>query len=211
MKNEIIPTIFSHNKLEFNEKLLKLKSISKKIQIDIMDGKLVRDKSLTIKKIPNLNKYKNNFEAHLMVQNPIKYIKKLRNKGFKKIIFHYNTDDNIKTIVEIKKNKMKAFLAINPELNICDCYYLFQLLDGVLLMGVHPGKEHQKLINNTLNKIKEIKKISKDIPIQIDGGVNNINIRKLVKAGASIINTGSFVADSNSPNKSLKELKKELI
>jgi len=87
----IIPTIFSKNKKQFNERFNKLIKISKNIQIDFMDGKFVKAKSVQLSQIPNLKKYKNNFEAHLMVKNPESWITKLKQKGFKKIIFHYSS------------------------------------------------------------------------------------------------------------------------
>lgn len=204
---KIIPTVFSYNKKEFDERFGKLTKISKYLQIDFMDGKFVKAKSLPISQIPNLKRRKNNFEAHLMVKKPLKYMRLLKSKGFKKVIFHFNTDDNVKIIADIRKNGMKAFLALNPEVKIRNVCYLFPLVDGVLIMGVHPGREHQKLIPSTIKKIKEIKRIDKKIDIQVDGGVNPSNIEKLIRAGADIINTGSFVSESENPKRALDELK----
>lgn len=207
MKSHIIPTVFSHNKKEFNERFAKLIKITKNLQIDIMDGRFVKAKSIKISQIPNL-RGKGNFEAHLMVKEPINYIKSLKSKGFKKVIFHFNAGDHVKTIAEIRKSGMKAFLALNPEEKVNEACYLFQLVDGILLMGHIPGKEHLGLSHSTIDKIKEIRKIYKNIDIQIDGAVNPTTIKKLKKAGANIFNTGSFVAESDNPKKTLNELKK---
>lgn len=208
---QIIPTVFSHNKSEFSDRFSKLTKISKYLQIDFMDGQFVKAKSIQISQVPSLRRQKNNFEAHLMVLAPGRYIKPLKNKGFKKVIFHFDTDDNVKTIAHIKESGMRAFLALNPEVKVRDVCYLFQLLDGVLLMGVHPGKEHQKFINSTINKVKEIRRIDKNIDIQVDGGVNPLTIRKLKKAGANIFNSGSFVSSAQDPKKALSQLKKKII
>ena len=210
MKNQIISTVFSHNKKEFSERFAKLIKISKNLQIDFMDGIFVKGKSFKISQMPNL-KGKGNFEAHLMVINPIKYIKSLKSIGFKKIIFHFNSGDNVKTIAEIRKSGMKPFLALNPEDKVSESFYLFQLVDGILLMGVHPGEEHQKLIPAIYNKIKEIRKIDKNIIIQIDGGVHPTNIKKLKKAGANIFNSGSFVSDAENPHSVYIILKREIM
>jgi len=204
---KVIPTVFAKDKSEFNNRFSKLISINKDIQIDFMDGKFVKSKSIAINNIPNLKKYNNNFEAHLMMQKPLKLIKKLKQIGFKKIIFHYNTDDNVQVIADTRKNGMKCFLAVNPEVKINEVCYLFDLVDGVLIMGVHPGKEHQSLLNSTFDKIKEIRKCNKKIIIQIDGGVNSKTAKKLIKAGANILNSGSFISESDNPRKALKELK----
>src|SRR3989344_5043090 len=115
----IIPTIFAHNKKEFSQRFQKLLPISKNLQIDFMDGKFVKSKSISLSNIPNLKKYKKNFEAHLMVKNPDNYLKKLKKKGFNKIIFHYiSTNDSEKTIKKIKQLKLSAWLAINPQVSI---------------------------------------------------------------------------------------------
>ena len=208
MSYNITPTVFSHNKKEFEERLSRLRKISKNLQIDIMDGKFVKAKSIQISQIPNLKRYNNSFEVHLMVKKPSNYIKKLKSKGFKKIIFHFNTDDNVAVIAQIKKAKMQAFLALNPEDKVDNASYLFQLVDGILLMGHVPGKEHLGLVSSTFGKIKSIRKIDKNIKIQIDGGVNAKDIRKLAKLGVNIFNTGSFVADAQNPRKALAILKK---
>lgn len=214
MENKrVIPTIFSHNLKEFNLRFNKLYKTTKNLQIDLMDGKFVKNKSVSLSQIPNLNKYnkyKINFEVHLMVKNPEKYISKLREKGFDKVIFHYNSGDNVKSIALIKKEGMTAFLAVNPEDKIKEVSYLFDLVDGILLMGVHPGKENQQLINSTYKKIMEIRKINKNMTIQIDGGVNASNIKRLSKCGAMIFNTGSFVSKSEFPRQALGELYNKL-
>ena len=206
--NKIIHTIFAHNKKEFDERYKKLIKITKNIQIDFMDGKFVRAKSVELKDIPKLPR-NYNFEAHLMCKNPEKYIKLLKEKGFEKVIFHFNSGDNVKTIALIKESGMKAFLAVNPEDKVKDFCYLLGLLDGILVMGVHPGKEHQKFIPQTIKKVKEIRGINDKIPIQVDGGVNLKTIGRLKKAGANIFNSGSFVSEAENPKKALIELRKE--
>ncbi len=207
---KVIPTVFAKDKSEFRNRFDKLISISRDIQIDFMDGKFVKAKSVALKDIPNLRKYKNNFEAHLMVQKPLGLIKKLKQLGFKKLIFHCNTDDNVKVIAETRKNGMKCFMALNPAIKINEVCYLFDLVDGILLMGVHPGKEHQSLLNSTYDKIKQIRKCNEKLIIQVDGGVNLKTARKLIRAGSNILNSGSFVAESDNPRKALKELKGNL-
>ena len=127
----IIPTIFAHNKKEFSQRFQKLLPISKNLQIDFMDGKFVKSKSISLSNIPNLKKYKKNFEAHLMVKNPDNYLKKLKKKGFNKIIFHYiSTNDSEKTIKKIKQLKLSAWLAINPQVSIKKINALFSSCVG---------------------------------------------------------------------------------
>jgi len=203
--NNIIPTIFSKNKKEFQERYVKLIGVSKNLQVDFMDGKFVPGKSVQLKDIPKLPR-NYNFEAHLMCKNPEGYVTKLKVKGFNKVIFHFNSGDNVKAIAKIKDAGMKAFLAVNPENKTKDFSYLLSLVDGILVMGVHPGKEHQKFIPETLKKVREIRKLTEK-PIQVDGGVNLKTIGKLGKAGATIFNSGSFVSEAENPKKALIELR----
>ncbi|MEK6819354.1 MAG: hypothetical protein AABY10_05480 [Nanoarchaeota archaeon] len=208
---KIIPTVFATSKKEFDFKLNLLAKISRDLQIDLMDGKFVKNKSIKVSDIPNLKKYKNNFEAHLMVFNPERYFNALKEKGFKKIIFHYESVEKshiTDLIKKIKLLKMLPCLAINPETKTPDIALFLSKINHLLIMGVHPGKEHQSIILRTYKKIEEIRKLNKKITIQIDGGVNEKTASKLKKSGAVILNSGSFISDSASPKKSLEKLRK---
>jgi len=209
---KVIPTIFNHNKKEFKERLEKIFSISKDFQIDFMDGKFVGEKSIKVKETPNLKKLNKNFEAHLMTMKPEKKIGILKRKGFNKVIFHYESSKNPeKTIKKIKKYGLKCFIAINPETSVKRIFHFLENADGVLVMGVHPGKERQNFIPETYKKIKEIKKVFPKKTIQIDGGVNIPTAKRLKNLGVEIINTGSFVSKSESPKGNLEKLKKAFI
>ncbi len=207
---KIIPTIFAHNKREFDLRFKKLIRLGRDLQIDFMDGRFVKSHGIKINDIPNLSKYKRKFEAHLMVKNPGRYILPLRKKGFNKIIFHYEALKNNVEISElikrIKDAGMEAWIAINPQTQINDILVFLNQIDGVLLMGVYPGKEHQEFIPSIYNKIKILRNIDKKIKIQVDGGVNLINIGKLRGLGVNYVNSGSFISDAEEPKKVLKEL-----
>jgi ribulose-phosphate 3-epimerase len=210
--NKVIPTVFAHNKEEFNERFSKIISLSKNIQIDFMDGNFVNSKSVELSKIPNLKKYNKNFEAHLMVLKPKKYISKAKRKGFKKIIFHYESlkdfSEISSLISKIHKKNLECFIAINPKTKPEIILPFINLIDGVLLMGVYPGKENQEFIPDVYKKIKFLRKRFPNKTIQIDGGVNLFTVKRLKSSGANIINTGSFVNDSKKPRESLKKLRK---
>lgn len=207
--SNIIPTIFSHNKKEFDFKLKKLVPISRRIQVDLMDGLFVKNKSVHPRFIPDLGVYKNSFEAHLMVKNPRDYFFKIKGKGFRKVIFHLESFNNVggafDFFVFLKKQKIVPVLAINPQTKISNVLAKF---DFFLLMGVNPGREKQELISTTYNRIRQIKKLNPKAKIQIDGGVNLANASKLFKAGAFFLNSGSFISDSEEPKKALLSLVK---
>jgi ribulose-phosphate 3-epimerase len=204
---KIIPTIFASNKKEFTERFNKLVRVSRNLQIDFMDSKFIKGKSIEIKEVPDLKSYKNNFEAHLMVKSPEKYIEELKEKGFKKVIFHVEAATNIeKTIEKIKSLQMVPYLAINPETPTEKAFPYLSKIKGILFMGVHPGKEHQKLIPETLKKIQQLKNVNKSVRIQVDGGVNEKTAPKLKQAGVDYINSGSFISDSENPKHAFNKL-----
>ncbi len=207
---EVIPTIFVHDKRSFTKRLRKLNSVSRKIQVDIADGRFVSFKSIDANSIPSFSRSRMFLEAHLMVRNPEKYIESLRRKGFKKIIFHVETvdDDDFSMLTDrITALGMIPVVAINPETKlsskILDKIYLTKF---VLLMGVHPGKEKQALKKSILGRIKKIKSFSRKIIVQVDGGVNPKTARKLFDSGADILNSGSFVCESKNPKEAIEEL-----
>ncbi len=209
---KVIPTVFARNKKEFNERLKRLSNISKDIQVDFMDGKFVSEKSIKFSLVPNLKKFNKNFEAHLMTFWPEKKIGNLKRKGFSKIIFHYESTKNFEEVSKkIKDAGMKSFVAVNPKTSLRKIFPILPYVDGVLLMGVRPGREHQKFINSVYQKIGELKKSFPKIIIQIDGGVNLLTAKQLKKAGADVLNTGSFVADAKNPRLALEELKRVFI
>lgn len=207
--NRIIPTVFATTKNDFNERFNKLIPVSKRIHIDFMDGKFVKSHSVAISNIPSLKKNKNIFEAHLMVENPQKYLKKLKQNGFKKIIFHYEAlepEEIASLIRKIKNFGAVPVLAINPETSTGEIKQFLPSLKEILVMGVHPGKEHQKFIPQTIQKIHALKKLNKKIIIQVDGGVSEKNIKNIFRAGADFVNSGSLIAESENPRETIINL-----
>lgn len=211
--SNVIPTVFASSKKDFDSRLEKISGIAKDIQIDIGDGKFVKFKSVEIGRMPDLRKYKNNFEAHLMVRNPESYLKKAKAKGFKKIIFHYEAlkdNDKIgKLILKIKKLKIDVFIAVNPGTDISFILPFLRNIDGVLIMGIRPGRERQHLLPETYEKIEKLRRFDPGIPIEIDGGVNFENAWKLKMAGANYLNSGSLIAESEKPKETIKKLEEK--
>lgn len=202
----IIPTVFAHNKNEFDLRFQKLLPISKDLQIDFMDGKFVPAKSISLSQIPDLSKYKNNFEAHLMIKNPERYLQKLKSKGFKKVIFHLESTANPQRVAKkITTLGMIPFVAINPETAVKNLSEL-TFVKGILFMGVHPGKEHQKFINEVYKKIKNFRANNLNLLVQVDGGATPGVIRKLAELKVDFVNSGSYISNSNNPLATLSKL-----
>ncbi len=207
---EIIPTVFTKDRKTFMNRFRKVLVASRKIQVDFADGKFVPTTLVDINSLPSFSKQRVILEAHLMTVNPEKYIASLRRKGFKKVIFHIeavNDNDVDSIIARIRALGMIPVVALNPGTRITK--RIFEILDStkfVLLMGVYPGHEKQKLRRSVYKRIKFIKTHSKKIIVQVDGGVNLNNAKPLFKAGADILHSGSYISESLDPKKALKEL-----
>ena len=210
MKVELVPTILTQSFSEFKAKLEKLDDYFDLIQIDCADGGFVKNSTFyDVNKIKGLI-FNADLELHLMVLNPLKEIKKWQNyRKVKKIFFHFEAVKNNKKILGLidylKKHKIQAGLAVNPETKLEEFKKFLPILDLVLILGVKPGWGGQKFQPIVLNKIKEIRKLFPKLDIEVDGGVNLGNAREIVQAGANILAAGTLLMNGNI-NKIIKEI-----
>jgi ribulose-phosphate 3-epimerase len=204
----VIPTVFVKTKKDFDSRFEKLVGISKKIQIDFMDEKFVKVEGISLRDIPNLKKFKGwKFEAHLMVRNPEKWISGLKKKGFRKVIFHREAVGDVAKVIKIvKRSGMKVMLAINSKTGLGKIRDFLDDVDGVLLMGIEAGREGQKFDAKVYGKIRKLRKLKPKILIQVDGGVNDKTISKIVTAGVDYVNSGSYVSGAEESKTALKKL-----
>ena len=182
--------------------------------IDVMDGVFVPNITFGMPVLKSIKKVsKKILDVHFMIIEPDKYIKKFKELGADILTVHYEACNHLhRTIHEIKNVKMKVGVAINPHTSthlLCD---IVNDIDLVCIMSVNPGFGGQSFINNTYNKISELKKMRKDsnsnFLIEIDGGVNDKNAKKLIEAGADVLVAGSFVFNSENPLSTITKLKK---
>jgi ribulose-phosphate 3-epimerase len=129
---------------------------------------------------------------------------------------HYEACTHLhRTLQAIKAEGMKAGVALNPHTSVQLLENVINDIDIVLIMSVNPGYGGQKFIKNTYQKIKDLKKliVSKNAStlIEIDGGVNEENAKKLVDTGADILVAGNFVFSSKNQIQTIKDLKATLL
>jgi len=145
-----------------------------------------------------------------MVSNPSTYVTKLKQLGFKKIIFHFQSLDSTEEInsliKKIKKEGLQPWIALNPNVPTKSIFPFLFDVSGVLFMGVFPGEEKQKFIGSVYKKIKLLKKVNSRMSIQVDGGANKKTIKKLAKLGVNYINSGSYISNAENPKQALAEL-----
>src|SRR3989344_4901004 len=209
MKADIIPSILSLDEAEIQGNLNILEKYFKTVQIDVMDGKFVPQKRFSPDFVSKL-KTTMQKEVHLMVDEPDKLVDEYIKAGAKTIIFHIEAVKNPFTLIKkLKNRKIKVGIAVNPETGLQKVKPYLDKIDQLLIMTVNPGKGGQKLIQSMLNKVKEARKLSKKLIIEVDGGINNSNIKEAISAGANYVVVGSALVDGDL-KKNIKEFK-ELI
>ena len=181
--------------------------------IDVMDGVFVPNISFGMPVIKAIRKFsKKPFDVHLMIVEPDKYIKDFKSVGTDILTVHYEACPHLhRTIQAIKAEGMKAGVALNPHTNINVLEDVIADLDLVLIMSVNPGFGGQSFIENTYNKVKELKSLitnkKSNALIEIDGGVTSSNAKKLIDSGADVLVAGSFVFKSENPISTINDLK----
>lgn len=165
------------------------------IHIDIMDGNYVPNISfgpMVMKSIRD--KSDKIFDVHLMIERPERYIEDFVKAGADIITVHVESCLHVHRVVQqIKASGVKVGISLNPGTPVSLIKDLISELDMVLIMSVNPGFGGQSFIPFSLDKIREVRSISKTIDIQVDGGINQETGRACVEAGATILVAGSYV------------------
>ena len=176
------------------------------IHIDVMDGHFVPNITIGPEVIHKLRKYTSlPFDVHLMISPVNNFIKNFAEAGADIITIHPEATNNlISSIEKIKSYNKKIGISLNPETSVDDVLPVLNLIDLVLVMSVNPGFEGQKFIENTLNKVKllrrEIDNKKLNIQIEIDGGINFENSKKVIQAGVNILVSGTTIFKENGGN-----------
>ena len=182
--------------------------------IDVMDGVFVPNISFGMPVLNAIKQYaKKTIDVHLMIIDPDRYIKTFAELGSDILTVHYEACTHLhRTLQAIKAEGMKAGVALNPHTNIKVLEDTIKDIDLVCIMSVNPGFGGQSFIENTYEKVKQLKALisskGSSTLIEIDGGVTSKNAKKLKVAGADILVAGSFVFKSSDPVNTIKDLKK---
>ncbi len=183
------------------------------LHLDIMDGRYVPNISFGFPVLEQVKKYsKKPMDVHLMIVEPEKYLERFAKTGANLISVHYEACTHIhRTIYQIKELGCKAGIALNPHTPVSHLTDIIGDIDLVCLMSVNPGFGGQKFIENTYRKIGALVEISGHVNpgllIEIDGGVDQHNARKLIDCGANVLVAGSSVFSNENPIEAIKRLK----
>ena len=183
------------------------------LHIDIMDGVFVPNISFGFPVLKFVQRVcKKPLDVHLMIVEPQKFIEEVKACGAEIMNVHYEVCTHLDRVVQqIKAAGMKAGVTLNPATPVCMLRDIVSELDLVLLMSVNPGFGGQKFIHNTLNKVKELRKLIEETGskalIEVDGGVNAETGAMLRDAGADVLVAGNYVFKSENPTSSISLLR----
>lgn len=183
------------------------------LHLDVMDGKFVPNISFGFPVLEQVAKIcKKPLDVHYMIVQPERYIKQTAALGAMMMNVHYEACTHLhRTIQEIHDAGMKAGVTLNPSTPICMLEDIICDVDMVLLMSVNPGFGGQKFIENTIDKVKQLRELivrkgSKAL-IEVDGGVQNETAPRLAEAGVDVMVAGSYVFRADDPHARINELK----
>jgi ribulose-phosphate 3-epimerase len=175
--------------------------------IDVMDGKFVKSTKNNLNIFQKLRAYNNvPIIGHFMVEDPLHYFKQVLDQ-LDIFTFHFEANDQtLITIKQIKDFNKKVGIAINPETEVNKIIPYIDLIDLVLIMGVHPGFSGQSFIPETTHRVDELLSYKKDFDfkIEVDGGVNLYNAKKL---NCDILSSASTIFNAENPNQIITKLK----
>lgn len=178
------------------------------IHFDVMDGKFVSNKNITVSELPKLiDAAKKKIDIHFMVNDPGKYIDKICFYNIDYITIHYEIKNLEDYIDKIKDYGFKVGIAVKPETDIEKIYYLLDKINLVLIMSVEPGKSGQKFINvsDKINKLKqEIINRKLNVKISVDGGINE-EVLTYVKEADILVSSSFILSDLDKNVDILKE------
>jgi len=204
VSSQIVPSLIAHSQKELNHLFKKVQSTL--YHLDVMDGLFVGD---TTCDFPFRLKKGAYYEAHLMVNHPLAWMKKHITKVHS-VIIHAECKDSLKKCIFYAKSQNRSVgLAIKPETEIKKIETLLPLIDFVLVMTVCPGKYGAQFVKKTVSKIRALHKRHPEMIIECDGHMNNQTIALTRNAGASRFAVGSSIMQTKNPQQAYLALQKK--
>jgi ribulose-phosphate 3-epimerase len=184
------------------------------IHCDIMDGVFVPNISFGFPIIEHVKKIaKKPLDVHLMIVDPDRYLSRFREAGADILTVQYEACIHLhRTVSEIHNLGMKAGVAVNPHTSVSLLKNTLPFIDMVLIMTVNPGFGGQSFIMESYNKIAELRKMidngGNKVLIEVDGGIDTKNARRLIETGVNVLVAGNSIFSSANPAETIRKLKR---
>ena len=201
----IIPAMIAETQGQLDDRIRIVKDHAEIIQLDFMDGLFVPNKSISFDfNLPEKDIF---YEAHLMLDDPLAWIKAHASKvGL--VLAPIETSVNLGEIIdEIRSKGAKTGFVLNPETPISRITEFISQLDQVLIMTVNPGAYGAPFLPETLSKVSELRALAPLLDIEVDGGITDKTIGPACEAGANLFVSGSYIVKSDSPGEAMRTLK----
>lgn len=201
---EIVPAILAATPADFAAKLQAVKPFAKRIHIDITDGIFAPSQTINLAQVYGLEGVQ--MDLHLMLQKPSEQLETIVSLHPDLVILHQEADDDLALLFEqLQKMGIKVGLGILPDTAVGACQHNLQVADHALVFTGHLGYYGGQMDQSQLSKIAEIKAI-KPVEVSVDGGVNPGNAATTVAAGADVLISGGFIAESADPKAAYQQL-----
>jgi len=195
----VIPAILSEGEADFREKVRLVAGFTDYAQIDFMDGDFVPSRSVSAPAAGRVS-IPVDYEAHLMVSDPLEWLDHLRTPRLKKVIFHYEAvRDPAAVARRIEELGFVPGLALNPGTAAEEAASIYPSVKGVLVMTVHPGFYGSPFVPEALDKVARIQGSHPELKVGIDGGVSLDNLHLARKAGVDYACVGSRILLADDP------------
>ena len=185
------------------------------LHLDVMDGIFVPNISFGAPVISSLRKTTSMiFDVHLMITEPGRYIDSFLKAGADLITIHYESCENpLEVVRAIRAREARAAVAIKPATPVEVLFPMLSELDMVLIMTVEPGFGGQKMIPETVEKVRKLRTYANEqglnLDIEVDGGINAETLKYVTEAGANVIVAGSAVFHADKPSHVIREMKEQ--
>ena len=183
------------------------------IHVDVMDGHFVPNITIGVPVVKSLKRIARvPLDVHLMIEHPDRYVDAFAEAGAGMISVHLEALRHVhRTVQAIKAHGVKAGVVLNPGTPAETLHDIAGDVDFVLVMSVNPGFGGQTFIPRSESKLREVRAIldaaGNSAPLEIDGGVDQHNIARVVAAGARIVVAGSAIFNTPDPERATRELK----